>query len=134
MKPIKTMTKNFKKSEFDCKCGCDMPVDVLANITKLASQLQYIRDNVALPITINSGYRCEAHNKSVGGSENSQHLLGKAADIVINGLDPVLDTYDYLDDLMRTGEILQGGLGMYQTFTHYDIRSNIKARWNNACL
>ena len=127
------MTKNFKKSEFDCKCGCDMPVDVLANITKLASQLQYIRDNVALPITINSGYRCEAHNKSVGGSENSQHLLGKAADIVINGLDPVLDTYDYLDDLMRTGEILQGGLGMYQTFTHYDIR-NIKARWNNACL
>jgi uncharacterized protein YcbK (DUF882 family) len=133
MKPIKTMTKNFKKSEFDCKCGCDMPVDVLANITKLASQLQYIRDNVALPITINSGYRCEAHNKSVGGSENSQHLLGKAADIVINGLDPVLDTYDYLDDLMRTGEILQGGLGMYQTFTHYDIR-NIKARWNNACL
>jgi len=125
------MTKNFKKSEFDCKCGCDMPVDVLANITKLASQLQYIRDNVALPITINSGYRCEAHNKSVGGSENSQHLLGKAADIVINGLDPVLDTYDYLDDLMRTGEILQGGLGMYKTFTHIDIRK-IKARWNNA--
>ena len=131
MKPIKTMTKNFKKSEFDCKCGCNMPDDVLANITKLASQLQYIRDNVALPITINSGYRCEAHNKSVGGSKNSQHLLGKAADIVINGLDPVLDTYDYLDDLMRTGEILQGGLGMYQSFTHYDIRK-IKARWNYA--
>ena len=92
------MTKNFKKSEFDCKCGCNMPDDVLANITKLASQLQYIRDNVAMPITINSGYRCEAHNSS----------------------DAV------------TGEILQGGLGMYQTFTHYDIRSNIKARWNNA--
>jgi len=133
MKHIKTMTKNFKKSEFDCKCGCNMPDDVLANITKLASQLQYIRDNVALPITINSGYRCEAHNSSdaVKGSKNSQHLLGKAVDIVINGLDPVLDTYDYLDDLMRTGEILQGGLGMYKTFTHYDIRKT-KARWNNA--
>ena len=87
-----------------------------------------------MPITINSGYRCEAHNSSdaVKGSKNSQLLLGKAADIVINGLDPVLDTYDYLDDLMRTGEILQGGLGMYKSFTHYDIRSNIKARWNNA--
>ena len=125
------MTENFKKSEFDCKCGCEMPEDVLANVTKLANQLQYVRDNVAMPIKINSGYRCQAHNKSVGGSENSQHLLGKAADIVINGLDPVLDTYDYLDDLMRTGEILQGGLGMYKTFTHYDIRKT-KARWNNA--
>ena len=127
----KRMTKNFKQSEFDCKCGCEMPEDVLGNITKLANQLQYVRDNVAMPININSGYRCEVHNESVGGSENSQHLLGKAADIVIEGLDPVLDTYDYLDDLMRTGEILQGGLGMYESFTHYDIRKT-KARWNNA--
>ena len=125
------MTKNFKKSEFDCKCGCDMHDDVLVNIIKLASQLQYVRDNVAMPITVNSAYRCRAHNKSEGGSVNSEHLLGKAADIVIHGLDPVLDTYDYLDDLMRTGEILQGGLGMYKTFTHYDIRKT-KARWNYA--
>ena len=124
------MTNNFKKSEFDCKCGCEMPGDVFVNITKLANQLQYVRDNVSMPITINSAYRCEAHNKSVGGSVNSQHLLGKAADIVIQGLDPVLDTYDYLDELMLSGEILQGGLGMYQSFTHYDIRKN-KARWNN---
>ena len=127
----KRMTKNFKQSEFDCKCGCEMTEDVLANITKLANQLQYVRDNVAMPININSGYRCEVHNKSVGGSENSQHLLGKAADIVIQGLDPILDTYDYLEELILSGEILQGGLGMYQTFTHYDIRK-IKARWNNA--
>ena len=53
------------------------------------------------------------------------------ADIVIKGLDPVLDTYDYLDELMLSGEILQGGLGMYQSFTHYDFRK-IKTRWNNA--
>ena len=125
------MTENFKKIEFDCKCGCEMPEDVLVNITKLANQLQYVRDNVARPININSGYRCEAHNKSVGGSENSQHLIGKAADIVIQGLDPVLDTYDYLEELILSGEILQGGLGMYQTFTHYDIRK-MKKRWNNA--
>ncbi len=122
------MTKNFSIGEFNCKCGCKMPDDVLVNITKLASQLQFVRDNLARPITINSPYRCKAHNKSIGGSVNSQHILGKAADIVVNGLDPILDTYDYLDDLMRTGEILQGGLGMYKTFTHYDIRKT-KARW-----
>lgn len=122
------MTNNFSIGEFNCKCGCEMPNDVLVNITKLANQLQFVRDNLARPITINSAYRCVTHNKSIGGSKNSQHILGKAADIVISGLDPILDTYDYLDDLMRTGEILQGGLGMYKTFTHIDIRKT-KSRW-----
>ena len=125
------MTKNFSIKEMSCRCGCYMPKEVLNNVQKLANQLQYVRDCVAMPIIINSAYRCEAHNKAVGGSSNSQHLLGKAADIVIKGLDPVLDTYDYLDDLMLSGEILQGGLGMYKTFTHYDIRKT-KTRWNNA--
>ena len=122
------MTKNFKKSEFDCKCGCEMPGDVLVNITKLANQLQYVRDNVAMPITINSAYRCEAHNKSVGGSVNSQHLLGKAADIVVRGYDPSLEIYPLIEELINEGLILQGGLGDYSTFTHYDIRKT-KARW-----
>jgi len=125
------MTKNFTLKEMSCRCGCYMPKEVLNNVQKLANQLQYIRDCVAMPITINSAYRCEAHNKAVGGSSNSQHLLGKAADIVIQGLDPVLDTYDYLDDLMLSGEILQGGLGMYKTFTHYDFRGKNKSRWSN---
>ena len=80
------MTENFKKSEFDCKCGCEMPEDVLVNITKLANQLQYVRNNVALPITINSAYRCESHNKSIGGSLNSQHLLGKALILLLKDL------------------------------------------------
>lgn len=33
------------------------------------------------PIIINSGFRCKEVNKLVGGVENSQHLLGQAADI-----------------------------------------------------
>jgi|GEM_PF-5212281 len=32
-------------------------------------------------VTIVSGYRCAAHNKAVGGSKTSAHLLGKTADI-----------------------------------------------------
>ena len=33
------------------------------------------------PINVNSGYRCQALNKAVGGVSNSQHLTGEAADI-----------------------------------------------------
>lgn len=47
--------------------------------------LQPLRDKLGKPIIINSGYRCKALNCKVGGVANSQHLLGQAADIRING-------------------------------------------------
>ncbi len=33
------------------------------------------------PITVNSGYRCPALNKAVGGAATSHHMRGMAADI-----------------------------------------------------
>jgi len=122
------MTKNFKKEEFNCKCGCDMPDDVYANITKVANQLQFLRDSLGKPIKINSGYRCPEHNLKIGGVTNSQHQFGKAADIVIKAL-PTNIVRQYIDDFISDGEMLQGGLGLYETFVHYDIRGK-KARWD----
>ena len=122
------LTKNFNKAEFDCKCGCEMPKEVLINIQKLAEQLQAIRTISEQPIQINSAYRCAKHNKAIGGVKNSQHVLGKAADIVIKD-HTAEETYELLDELMHYKTILQGGLGKYNSFTHYDIRKT-KARWN----
>jgi uncharacterized protein YcbK (DUF882 family) len=122
------MTKNFKLKEFECKCGCDMPLEVYENIIKLASQLQFLRDYTGRPITINSAYRCPEHNAKVGGSKTSQHLLGKAADITIQSLKPA-EVYALIEELIDMGHMLQGGLGLYDTFVHYDIRKT-KARWN----
>ena len=121
------MTKNFTIEEFQCRCGCKMPSDLLANIESLVEELQVIRQVVESPITINSGYRCYSHNKAVGGAKNSQHLLGKAVDIVIKGHKPN-DTHSLIELLIKDGVILEGGLGKYNTFTHYDIRGR-KARW-----
>jgi len=123
------MTKNFKLKEFECKCGCDMPLEVYENIIKLSSQLQFLRDYTGRPITINSAYRCPKHNKKVGGSKTSQHLLGKAADITIQSLKPA-EVFVIIEDLIDMGHMLQGGLGLYEKkgFTHYDIRKT-KARW-----
>ena len=124
------MTKNFKIKEFECKCGCDMPLEVYENIIKLASQLQFLRDYTCRPITINSAYRCPEHNAKVGGSKTSQHLLGKAADITIQSLKPA-EVYALIEELIDMGHLLQGGLGLYEEkgFVHYDIRKT-KARWN----
>jgi len=122
------LTTNFSKSEFDCKSGADMPQEVFNNIQKLANQLQIIRNRVNVPIKINSAYRSPEHNDKIGGVKTSQHLLGKAADIVIEGYTPD-ETADLIEELISSGDILQGGLGRYDSFTHYDIRKS-KARWN----
>lgn len=124
------LTSNFNKSEFDCKSGADMPQEVFNNIQKLANQLQIIRNKVGVPIKINSGYRSPEHNTKIGGSKTSQHLLGKAADIVIDGYTPD-EVADLIEELIENGDLLQGGLGRYNTFTHYDIGYNgLKRRWN----
>ena len=120
------MTKNFTINEFQCKCGCEMPSNVKSNIEKLAEELQVLREVVDSSITINSAYRCPSHNKSVGGAKNSQHLLGNASDIVIQGRKPS-ETYSLIEDLISNDVMAEGGLGKYNTFTHYDIRGN-KAR------
>ncbi len=122
------LSKNFSKSEFMCSCGCEMPKEVLNNVQKLANQLQIIRNKVNVPITINSAYRCPKHNSIIGGAKSSQHLQGKASDIVIEGYSND-DVADLIEELIASGDILQGGLGRYNTFTHYDIRKT-KARWN----
>ncbi len=71
-------------------------------------------------ITINSAYRCPAHNKKVGGSPKSQHVDGTATDITVSGMTPtaVQDASEGFD-----------GLGRYDTFTHVDSRGT-KARWD----
>ena len=55
---------------------------VAANLKQLvANILDPLREAYGAPIYVNSGYRCPALNRAVGGSASSQHLTGEAADI-----------------------------------------------------
>lgn len=124
------MTKNFKINEFECNCGdCKISADVKNNLIKLADQLQILRDKVQKPIKINSAYRCENYNDNVvKGAKHSQHKLGKAADIVINGMTPN-EVHELVCEMVELGQINFGGIGKYNTFTHVDIR-DYSARWD----
>ena len=129
------LTKNFNREEFDCKCGCEMPSSVFYEVELLAEELQVIRDHFKAPIQINSAYRCPSHNKAIGGVSNSQHVLGKASDIVIKGYTPD-EVADELEVMLEDECLFPfhlGGIGRYNTFTHIDIRAN-KARWDNRTL
>ena len=62
----------------DNRCGSDIE----ANLTALVdSVLDPLREWYGKPIVVNSGYRCPALNKAVGGATTSQHMSGQAADI-----------------------------------------------------
>jgi zinc D-Ala-D-Ala carboxypeptidase len=67
-------------------CGIDNtpPPEIVTNLTRLCEVLEKIRDLCGgYPVTVNSGYRCEALNEQVGGVEDSAHRYGLGADIVI---------------------------------------------------
>jgi len=121
------ITNNFNLSEFQCKCGCRMPSKVFDNVLLLAEQLQVLRDALDTPIHLTNAYRCVTHNREVGGAKNSQHLLGKAADIQIEHLTP-REISTTIEIFIDEGLMKQGGLATYETFVHYDIRGK-KARW-----
>lgn len=123
------LTQNFSKVEFDCKDGSEMPEEVFENVKELAKNLQVIRDSINMPIQINSAYRSPEYNKKVGGASKSQHLLGKAADIVVRGMAPQV-LHKIILNLIEEGRISEGGVGLYNSFVHYDCRGGKGARWD----
>lgn len=121
------LSKDFDLSEFECHDGSKTPAFALKNLQALAKNLQVLRDFLDKPVMVNSGYRSVAHNRRIGGKVNSQHLQGKAADIRVEGVKPA-ELAQVVEKLIASGKMKQGGLGIYPTFVHYDIRG-IKARW-----
>lgn len=121
------LTKNFNLSEFT-KHGNNLPLDLLPNMKELVNNLQILRDYLQEPILINSGYRSPEYNKKVGGVKNSYHTKGMAADIRVASLSPK-ELHSLIEKLISEKKMKQGGLGLYGTFVHYDVRGS-KARWN----
>ncbi len=80
------MLQEFLKSNAATRFGLQQqftpPIQVINNLRALCVNiLQPLRDAVGQAIDINSGYRCLALNTMIGGSKNSQHIRGEAADI-----------------------------------------------------
>ena len=115
------LSKNFKVKEFACNDGSD---EILIS-DELVAILQQIRDHFGKAITINSAYRTKTYNTKIGGATNSQHTKGTAADIVVSGITPKQVT-QYVEYLQPSS----GGIGLYNSFTHVDVRTN-RSRWDN---
>lgn len=126
------ISKNFKRSEFACKCGCGMDTVDYA----LLHGLEALRENLTtlagsdVRIRITSGNRCRTYNDKVGGEVFSQHLRSRAADIqceqLVDGQWEPIAPGIIADEAEK---LPFGGVGRYNTFTHVDTRAGV-ARWS----
>lgn len=114
------LSANFTSKEFECPCKYPECKWVIIDTDHVA-KLQAKRDAWQKPVKLNSGHRCEKHNKDVGGATGSRHVKGDASDIVVIGMTPS-EVADSCEDFQ--------GLGRYDTFTHVDSRDTKKSRWD----
>lgn len=103
------LSKNFTLSEFTRtstgihQVPCAPMIDNIKwGVEKI---LQPLRDALGARVIVSSGYRCPVVNSKVGGVENSQHLMGEAADIIVpDGLwskaADILSANPYVDQLL----------------------------------
>lgn len=117
----KQLSIHFNEDEFCCRCCGRLPKEGIN--PELINKLEELRVILGKPISILSGYRCPTHNRAVGGAKHSQHLIGNASDIKVDGI--------RVETLAKEAERVNfNGIGCYvrQKFVHLDVRSG-RARW-----
>ena len=128
---MEDLSPHFSRVEFRCKgqdcCGNCAPIS-----GKLIYALECLRASIneAFPdkehtIKIQSGFRCLTYNRQINSKDTSQHVNGLAADIVVDGVSPLQVAYL----AKRTRHFTCGGIGVYPTFVHLDVRPDGPARW-----
>jgi zinc D-Ala-D-Ala carboxypeptidase len=119
----KDVTDNFSESEIACRCCGALPSPNDTMI--LCLFLEDARKVAGMPLFLTNAYRCEKHNKQVGGENHSHHLLGQAADVYTNKF----NSEELCARFERNREIIKGGIGLYATFVHIDMGR--KRYWKN---
>jgi hypothetical protein len=78
----------FEVSEKAARLGLDnsVPPELMGDLLYTARALEVVRQALGgRPVIITSGYRSPEVNAEVGGSKNSQHMKGRAADFIVPG-------------------------------------------------
>lgn len=75
---------------------------VVLNLLELVQNvLDPIREAYKKPITVNSGYRCIELNRAVGSKDNSQHILGLAADITVGSREANKQLFEFIQSNIK---------------------------------
>ena len=113
-------------SDIAVRRGLDNTPDANAmeNLRMLAGYLERIRTLLAVPLIIHSGYRSLRVNIAVGGSLNSAHMRGEAADFTA----PAYGTPQGVCKKIMTSDIPFDQLIYEGTWVHYGINGMMRRR------
>lgn len=121
-------------SETAARHGLDNtpPPEFIENLKLLANSLQTLRSlfgNNAIIVT--SGYRSPQVNAKVGGSPNSDHLRGLAADFIV----PSFGTPDHVvRAILGSGVPFKQVIREFDRWTHFSIPAPGEAPRNQALI
>lgn len=145
------VTNHFSVGDFDCHDGTPYPVGEIDDDgrTWLESRLKLLCDTLEVireaaggePIAIDSGYRTLAYDNRlhdahlaalqaqglpddhlVAEATSSEHPRGRAADVKHARLSPIA-LFGLVLQLFTAGKLPHlGGVGLYKTFIHIDVR------------
>jgi uncharacterized protein YcbK (DUF882 family) len=129
----KRLSAHFTVEEFDCRDGTKVqPRDYNGLEALCRVYLEPLRKKYGR-VTIHSGFRTRTYNARVGGAKNSYHVYTEH-----DGNDQAVDFscergsprqwHATVNWLRRTKRNNRGGLGLYGTFVHADLR-DYKADW-----
>lgn len=127
------LSPNFTVEEFDCRDGTKV-------MKRDYNGLEYLCRTFLEPLRkkygachVNSGFRTASYNAKIGGASRSEHVYtihdgnDQAADVTFRTGGPRdwHRTANWIRNRKRNG---RGGLGLYSTFVHIDIR-DVRADW-----
>ena len=121
-------------SEVAARHGLDNtpPQEIIENLKRLAEALQTLRSffgNNAIIVT--SGYRSPEVNQKVGGSKNSDHLKGLAADFIV----PSFGTPDQvIRAILASGVPFKQAIREFDRWTHFSIPAPGEVPRNQALI
>jgi uncharacterized protein YcbK (DUF882 family) len=114
-------SEHFSERELACHhCG------VNGVVQELVDALEALRALLGVPVTVNDAYRCPAHNAAVGGAPHSQHVLGRAADIQVQGK----TARELYGAALQVLEVRGLGVDDHKQYLHLDVRQTVAlAEW-----
>jgi len=81
--------------------------------------LQPVRDHFGKVVSVSSGFRDIILNRQLGSGDNSQHILGMAADIEIYSL-PNNELSDWIKENLMFDQLI---------LEHFDINEGVNSGW-----
>lgn len=104
------------------------PKNLWPNVVPLIAAMDAIRDELGAPARITNCYRSPAYNDCIGGVANSYHMSFQAVDWVCDT--GVSTDWAAVARRVRDRGVFTGGIGLYRSFVHIDIRGHA-IDWDN---